>query len=182
MTDPLIPFVAWIGPLLQRPFDEQFPPGSVGHAILSELREGWGTTDTADLLSGLTERYGPEAQATVDHFLAHHVRNDWAATGEREAQEGTEVDDFIALLWAPLDKVGFEYTTTGDVTERQFCVTRCPVREAAVATGMQSWMYTLACATDGPQSIGFSPHIEFRRTTTLMQGDTSCDHHYRRRP
>ena len=181
MTDQLIPFVAWIGPLLQRPLPDEFTPDSPAHAILSELREGWGITDTADLLSGLTDRYGELAQTTVARFLEVHIRNDWAETGRREAREGTEVDDYVRLLWDPLEDVGFEYTSAGDPTDRQMCVTKCPVRDAAVATGMQSWMYTLACATDLPSSAAFSPHIEFRRSQTLMQGDTYCDHRYLRK-
>lgn len=182
VADPLIPYVAWIGPLLQRPLPDAFAPDSPAHAVLTELREGWGIVDTADLLGGLTDRYGELAQATVSRFLEFHIRRDWAETGLREAHEGTEVDDFIRLLWNPLEDVGFEYTSAGDATDRRFCVTRCPVRDAAVATGMQSWMYALACATDLPSATSFSPHIEFRRTRTLMQGDTSCDHRYLRTP
>lgn len=181
VTDPLIPYVAWIGPLLQRPFPDEFVPGSVAHAVLTELRDGWALTDTTELLTGLTHRYGSAAQAAVGRFLELQVRQDWAATGEREAHEGTEVADYVRLQWDPLRDAGFEYSAIGDATEMQLCVTRCPVREAAVATGMQSWMYTLSCAADAPSATGFSRNIEFRRSQTLMQGDTNCDHHYRRR-
>lgn len=181
MPDQLIPFVAWIGPLLERPLPDEFSPDSPAHAVLRDLREGWGVTDTADLLGSLTDRYGELAQTTVARFLEVHLRNDWAATGRVEAHEGTEVDDFIRLLWGPLREAGFEYTSAGEPADRQLCVTRCPVRDAAAATGMQSWMDTVACGTDAPSSTAFSPHIEFRRTQTLMQGDASCDHRYLRR-
>jgi predicted ArsR family transcriptional regulator len=178
MTDTLLPFIDWIGELVEQPFPDEFAPGTEEHEILSALRDGWGTTDTAPLLTGLTARFGERAREVVGRFLEVCQRRDWAELGEREAHLDTEIDDFIRVLWGPLPDLGFEFTSTGDRAERRFSVTRCPVAEAARATGMENWMYTLACATDFYTTPAFSPRIAFDRTETLMEGHPHCDHHY----
>jgi hypothetical protein len=62
MADALLPHVAWIGSLLEPPLPADVPDGSIDHQVLSTLRDGWGVVDTADLLRGLSERYGSEAR------------------------------------------------------------------------------------------------------------------------
>jgi len=177
-----MPFVDWIGPFLQRPFPEEFPEGSVEHEVLTALRDGWDVTDTAELLKGLSERYGHPAKVAVGRLVEVNVGRDLAALGAQEAGEGTELDDYVERLWEPLRAVGFEFSSVGDANERTFFVTQCPVRDAAAVTGTTSWMYLLSCATDAPSATSFSPHIRFSRTMTLMQGAPCCDHHYLRVP
>jgi predicted ArsR family transcriptional regulator len=182
MTDTLMPFIDWIGPLLRQPFPEEFVPGSEEHDILSALRDGWARVETAPLLTGLTSRFGERAREVVGRFVEACVRRDWAEIGEREAHPGSEIDDFVRVLWGPLPEMGFEFTMEGDQNDRQFRVTRCPAYEAAAAAGLEEWMYSLACATDLVSTPAFSPKIQFDRTESLMEGRSQCNHRYRLRP
>ena len=97
---------------------------------------------------------------------------------ETEAHEGTEIEDFIRVLWDPLKAQGFEYTAQRESGSAEFRVTRCPVHALAEKTGMHDWLYHLACATDYYTTPAFSSKIHFTRTKTLMQGHDGCNHRY----
>ena len=179
MRDELQPVVGWIGGVLERPLSDTFNARSKEYAILAELKEGWGKRDTVELLKGLTTEHGDAAGKAVERFLELNIRRDWAEIGKTEAHEGTEIEDFIRVLWDPLEAQGFEYTIQreGDGTA-ELRVTRCPVFELAKKTGMHDWLYHLACATDYYTTPSFSSKIHFSRTKTLMQGHDCCNHHY----
>jgi predicted ArsR family transcriptional regulator len=147
-------------------------------AIVKELAAGWGKTKTVELLKGLSEKYGQAAPKAVGKFIAESTKEDWAATGEREAHEGTEITDFIRLLWEPLAEQGFVYTSETKGTEVAFHVTKCPLFDLAEMTGLHDWLYQLACSTDFYMASSFSPKINFTRTKTLMEGCDYCNHCY----
>src|SRR5512142_2245676 len=114
MTDEFLILFGWVGDLLKRPGTDVFEAGSPQQAIIDRLRREWGTRDTAGLLRELTAQHGELAGRTVEEFLEVNVARDWAETGKREAHPGTEIDDFIRLLWEPLTAVGFEYAIEKD--------------------------------------------------------------------
>jgi predicted ArsR family transcriptional regulator len=179
MHDEFLEVVGWVGGVLERPLTDTFAPNSTEYAILAQLKEGWGKRDTAELLQELTAEHGDRAGRAVEKFLELNIRKDWPEIGKAEAHEGTEIEDFIRVLWDPLEAQGFEYTIRreGDGTA-ELRVTRCPVFELAKKTGMHDWLYHLACATDYYTTPSFSSKIHFSRTKTLMQGHDCCNHHY----
>jgi hypothetical protein len=50
--------------------------------------------------------------------------------------------------------------------------------DLAKKIGAEKWLYHLVCLTDEPSITGFNSKISFRRTQTLMQGYSECDHCY----
>ncbi|MBN2368968.1 MAG: L-2-amino-thiazoline-4-carboxylic acid hydrolase [Vicinamibacteria bacterium] len=179
--DEIPAYFGWITELLERPVSDCFDAESPEHAVLTRLKEGWGKRDTAELLRGLTAQYGEVAGKAVDKFLELNIRKNWAEIGKRQAHDGTEIEDFIRVLWEPLKEHGFKFTIRRDDGTAAFRVTKCPIHDLAERTGMHDWLYRLACATDYYTTPAFSPKIIFTRTKTLMQGHDCCDHKYVRK-
>ncbi len=180
MQDEFINYFGWIANTLNQPLENFFKEGSREYAILSDFKNGWGKRGTAGMLTELTGRYGAAAGAVVEKFLAHNIARDWKATGEKEAHPGTEIDDFIRVLWQPLKEGGeFEYRMERTGGRTVFCVTRCPIYDLAKKTGQRQWLYHLACSTDFYTTPAFHPGIEFSRTKTLIVDDEPCNHTYR---
>ena len=168
----------WIAGLLERPVSDVFEAGSKEHAVLTRLKGGWGKRDTAGLLKGLTTDYGNLAGRAVERFLEVNILKDWAEIGRKEVHNGTEIEDFIRVLWDPLKEQGFEFTVERENGAATFRVSKCPVRDLAERTGMREWLYHLACSTDPHTARAFSSRMGFTRTKTLMQGHDCCNHRY----
>jgi predicted ArsR family transcriptional regulator len=178
MEDRFLHLFAWLAPFLERASVAELPIDQTERAVLDEFTSGWGKTDTASLLRGLSQKYGEMAAQTIEKVLAHYIKSDWAETGAREAHPGAEIADFIRILWEPLKNEGFGFTFKTVDAATIFAVTKCPVYELAISTGLTEWCYHLACATDFYSTCAFSSKIGFNRTKTLMQGDECCNHTY----
>ncbi len=137
-----------------------------------------GKRDTTELLTELKTKYGNTALRAVDKFLELNITRDWVEVGKKEVHKGTEIEDFIRILWAPLKEQGFEFTIKREGKTATFCVTKCPIYELAKKTGMHEWLYHLACLTDFYSTPAFNKKIGFKRTKTLIQGHGCCDHQY----
>jgi hypothetical protein len=182
MQDEFLDNFNWITAALEHPLTDFIPENSPEYAILSDFKNGWGKRDTATMLTDLTAKYGQAAGIAVEKYLALNITRDWRAAGETEAHPGTEIDDFIRILWQPLLQGGaFEAVCVRSGDDAVFSVTRCPIHELAKRTGQRQWLYHLACATDFYTTPAFSPRIAFSRTKTLILDETPCNHTYRRR-
>ena len=179
MHDEIIAYFDWITNTLNSPIQDFFPEGSPEFVILTEFKNGWGKRETAEVLKELTAKYGGAAGTAVEKFLALHIARDWKAIGEKEAHPGTEIEDFIRVLWQPLKESGdFDFTIDRTGGRTVFCVTRCPIHELARKTGLHQWMYHLACSTDFYTTPAFCPKIGFSRTKSLIIDDEPCNHTY----
>jgi hypothetical protein len=178
MQDEILAHFGWIAGTLNQPLRNFFPETSPEYPILADLQTGWGKRDTNGLLTELTAKYGAAAGAAVEKFLALNITRDWKALGGKEAHAGTEIDDFIRVLWTPLKEVGFEFGMERIGGQVVFNVTRCPIYDLARKTGMHDWLYHLACATDFYTTPAFCPRIGFSRTKTLMRDGEPCNHTY----
>lgn len=181
MRDEILEMFPWMADMIKRPLSDFFEPGSEEYVIAEDFKSGWGKRDTAGLLRELDGKYGDKAGRTIERLLECNIKLDWAETGKREAHEGTEIEDFIRVLWEPLKDQGFEYDIKNENGSTVFCVTKCPVYELAERTGMHKWLYHLACATDFFSTPAFCPRILFSRSKTLMEGHGHCNHGYRYR-
>jgi len=178
MHDEFQTHFGWITDMLKHPLSDFFEVGSTEHEILTLLKYQWGKRDTAELLADLTAEYGDAAGRAVEKYLELSILRDWAEIGKREAHEGTEIEDLIRVLWAPLKEQGFEFTIQRQNGTAAFCVTKCPIHALAEKTGMHEWLYHLACSGDFHSARAFSPKIGFARTKTLIQGHECCNHRY----
>lgn len=169
---------SWVRELLDQKLDNSFQCGSVEYEILQKMKCSWTADNGIELLKEMDETYGEAAKNAVAEFLKLNLLRDWAQVGEKEAHEGTEIDDFFRILWEPLQKTGFEFTRKDNGGVVELTVTRCPVFELAEKTGMHEWFYRIACTSDFYSTPSFSSEIGFIRTKTLMQGDECCNHTY----
>lgn len=176
MEDEFMQFFGWMSDMLKRPTGNFFEPGSEEYAIAERFKSGWGKKNTVELLKELENEYGGKAGPVIEKLLALNIKTDWSETGKKEAHEGTEIEDFIRVLWEQLK--GFTYSVTKENGSTKFCVTKCPVHDLAQKTGMHKWLYHLACATDFYSTPSFCPKIGFKRTKTLMEGHDCCNHEY----
>ncbi len=179
MEDPILKIFDWLTPLMQRDASAYFAAGTPEREILDAFQRGWAKTDTVELLNSLTRKYGAQAGVVIEKYLSICIREDWAQIGRAEAHPGTEIDDFIRILWEPLRAQGFVFTTEKTGNTVTFAVSRCPVYELAEKTQQHQWFYHLACATDFYSTCAFSSRIAFSRTKTLMEGQGFCNHTYR---
>jgi hypothetical protein len=179
MPDEILKSFEWIAGALDHPLQDFFPEGSQEYAVLTDFKTGWGKRGTAALLTELTAKYGGAAVEAVENFLALNITRDWKALGERESHPGTEIDDFIRVLWQPLKESGeFDFGLERAGGRVVFSVTRCPIYDLARKTGLRDWLYHLACATDFYTTPAFCPRIGFSRTKTLMLDGVPCNHTY----
>jgi hypothetical protein len=179
MQDEFLAHFGWIAGSLEQPLRVFFKEDSREYAILSDFKDGWGKRETAGLLTELTARYGDAAGAAVEKFLALNIARDWKAIGEKEAHPGTEIEDFIRVLWQPLKESGaFDFSQKRAGGRAVFCVTRCPINDLAQKTGQRQWLYHLACSTDFYTTPAFHPGIGFSRTKTLILENEPCNHTY----
>ncbi len=61
----------------------------------------------------------------------------------------------------------------------EFNVTRCRYAEMYRRLGLADLGPLLSCNRDGAMIEGFNPHLDFRRTQTIMEGAPFCDFRYR---
>ncbi len=168
----------WVREMINQNLDSEYHGEPLDYEILQTMKSTWTADHGLEMLKELDENYGDAAKHAVTEFMKPNLQRDWAAIGKNEAHEGTEIEDFIRVLWEPLKKSGFEFDRKNNGSITQFTVTRCPVFEFAEKTGMHEWFYHMSCMTDFFTTPSFSDKIGFIRTKSLMQGDEYCNHSY----
>ncbi len=173
--------LGWMDGLIIDPGNEALFQDEVKSAIQKELSARWTRENRLALLEDLCVRFPePEVLAVVDAIVSSNLKRDWTQVAKEKGNDSMET--LIELIWGPLDKTEFEFSSEKQGRSIQFRVTRCAVCEAAkkldADLNARKWLYHLVCLTDGPSAEGFSQKIRFERTQTLMQGHPCCDHRY----
>jgi predicted ArsR family transcriptional regulator len=133
-------------------------------------------TQKAWLLKIMKEHFGEQAYEVFVKAMGEQVSVQWRKIAEECGDNSIEA--LIKHLWEPLREHGFEYTM--EVTESGYqmnCI-KCPQYDLAKHNGITEQMFYMACASDPFIAEGFNPNIGFKRTKTLVQGDSCCDHFY----
>ena len=99
----------------------------------------------------------------------------------RERADNDSVTAF-ASQWEPWFRGGALEIEELESTEStwRFNVTRCRYAEMYRELGMAELGATLSCNRDAALVEGYSDHIAFKRTQTLMQGASCCDFEYKK--
>lgn len=145
-------------------------------AIFDEIAANWKEGDIIAVLNDLQQRYGSKVVEVLDLVIGTTTRTGWSQIGQQ--QPSRTIADFLRLLWDPLPKLGFEFTSTTTADGVQMHCTHCPHVALGEALHAKTWLYHLVCGGDPHMVAGFNPDMGFRRTKTLMQGDAYCDHYY----
>ena len=168
--------LSWLDGMLTHPENQSLFQNENLSLIQKELAHRWVKENRLTLLEELAYKFGEENVITVlDKIISVNCKRDWEHAGQ---EGGNSLDRFFQLLWEPLRKSGFEYSLVTQGNRTTFCVTKCAMYELARKISTEKWLYHLACLTDEPAVTGFNDKIVFRRTRTLMQGYTDCDHCY----
>jgi predicted ArsR family transcriptional regulator len=169
----------WLTDWFQRPNAALFTDAEQKE-IATELGRRWGVEHPIAVLNELWTRFGAKVASVVRGIVHENARRDWVEIAAR--QPGRGIEDLIRLLWEPLGKAGFEFTSEKRSDGVQFRCTRCPHVAVARQLGAEDWMTLLLCGADFGMVAGFNPTMGFRRTQTLMEGHDCCDHFYSMMP
>lgn len=128
------------------------------------------------LLNALKKELGP----TVCHLVEEANNREICQTFYNLAQQTGQnsIEDLLKLLWEPLRSRGYDFTVERRDSGVQIHCTACPYATLYRALGGAEWGYTMFCAADAALTQAFNPHIGFKRTQTLMEGQEYCDHFY----
>ena len=168
--------VGWLDDIFTSPENNKLFNDENLIQIQSKLNNKWKTENRLSLIKKLCKEYGEESVISVlDRIIFENCKRNWTNEGKVRTNS---INNFINILWEPLKESGFlfSYETIGNIT--QFKVTKCPMYNLAKQINATKWFYHLVCLTDEPSIIGFNNKIEFKRTKTLMQGNSYCDHCY----
>jgi hypothetical protein len=169
--------ISWLDGIITDAENSSLFSDETQSAIQKELADRWIEENRLELLNDLSDRFGEaEVLVVIDKIIYANCRKGWEQIGKEKGNNS--LDNFLKMLWGPLQEIGFEYSFEKEGNKTKFRVTKCPVYDLAQALGAERWLYHLVCLTDEPSVVGFNSQVEFSRTKTLMQGYPECDHCY----
>lgn len=124
----------------------------------------------------MKKRFGEEAYQVLVEEASEGARQRFSKLAEEAIDNSIEA--FLKYGFEPLLKDGFEYTVEETNAGYQMNYTKCPVADMAKRLGITELMFYMCCEQDHVMPGAFNPDIGFKRTKTLMQGDSCCDHFY----
>ncbi|ARG98338.1 L-2-amino-thiazoline-4-carboxylic acid hydrolase [Legionella micdadei] len=131
---------------------------------------------TVNLLEQLKQEYGEKIAELTSALVACEEQIRWSNAAAKE--DDHSIDHFIRMVWEPLAPLGFKFTVEKRAEGSQLHCTSCPIHELSKMIGGAEWLAILECNKDLHNVKGFNPNIGFKRTKTLMKGDSHCDHFY----
>ena len=144
--------------------------------ILDELAENWKKGDQIELLKSMHNNYGNMFADLIEFIMKEKMLIVW---NEQSCLCRTHTcKDLVRELWDSMAELGFEYTATETDEGIQIRCSRCPYNETVENDDDRKWLYHLFCSGDPYIVEGFNPQMGFRRTKTLIEGDSYCDHFY----
>lgn len=123
------------------------------------------------LLNRWEEEIDENTKIRAEKMMAQRASEYWASI----AVKGNSLNHLIPTLWEDWTEGDFTIKKT-DQTAQINC-TKCPMADAYKAVGKPDLGMFFHCDEDPHMVSGFNPHIEFKRTKTLMEDDC-CDHFY----
>jgi hypothetical protein len=157
--------------------DEQPPP----RVTLLQQREIEARI-VAPLIAAFREELGEERTLAVLEKVVEQLARDSGAELARSGAEGG-LPGFSTTLGRWTEGGALELTVLEQSDDRlEFDVTRCRYAEMYHRLGLGGLGARLSCCRDAALASGFDPNIELTRTRTIMQGASSCDFRFRRRP
>ena len=139
-------------------------------------------TEQLEILKRLRERFGEEAIQIASHArLAVHKR--WMKNlSDEKSGRPSEPFGHSAFSVTSADENFLDYEVLEDANSKfAVKITRCLYADFYRENGEPGIGYAMHCALDFGEAEAFSPDIVLKRTKTLMQGDSCCDHCYERK-
>ena len=136
-------------------------------------------TEQLEILKKLRERFGEEAiEIASKARLAVHKK--WMKQLSRHASgRPSEIFKHSAFSVTSADENLLKYEVLEDSNEKfAVKITKCKYAEFYTEQGEAEIGYAVHCALDFGETKAFSSEIILKRTKTLMQGDSYCNHCY----
>jgi len=136
-------------------------------------------TEQLQILTKLQERFGDEAiEIASKARLAVHQQ--WMKKfSKNKSGRPSEIFNHSAFSVTSAEENILEYRVLEDSAQRfAVKITKCKYADFYIEKGAPEIGYALHCALDFGEAEAFSPDITLKRTKTLMQGDSHCDHCY----
>ncbi|KTD37467.1 hypothetical protein Lnau_0657 [Legionella nautarum] len=131
---------------------------------------------TVNLLTQLSQAHGEKVAEITSQLMAQEEQTRWC-NAAKEINDHS-IENFIRIVWEPLAALGFKFSVEKRDGGMQLHCTSCPIHDLSKMIGGAKWLAILECNKDLHNVKGFNPNIGFKRTKTLMNGDSHCDHFY----
>jgi hypothetical protein len=136
-------------------------------------------TEQLEIFKKLKERYGEEAiQIAANARLEVHKK--WMRKlSKKNSGRLSEIFMHSAFSVTSSDEGLLEYEILED-SEKKFAVKiiKCKYADFYIQKGEPEIGYAMHCALDFGETEAFSSDIILKRTKTIMQGDSYCNHCY----
>ena len=100
--------IEWLDGIITDAENTSLFSGETHSAIQKELAERWTEENRLALLNDLSDRFGEEeVLAVIDKIIYTNCRKGWEQVGK---EKSNSLDNFIKMLWGPLQEEGFEYS------------------------------------------------------------------------
>ena len=136
-------------------------------------------TEQLEILKKLKERFGEEVIEIASRArLAVHKK--WMEKlSKRKSGRPSEIFKHSAFTVTSAEENLLEYEVLEDSDEKLAVkITKCKYAEFYTERGEAEIGYAVHCALDFGETEAFSSDIILKRTKTLMQGDSYCNHCY----
>ena len=136
-------------------------------------------TEQLEILKKLRERFGEEViEIASSARLAVHKK--WMEQlSKGKSGRPSEIFKHSAFSVTSAEENLLKYEVLEDLDEKfTVKITKCKYAEFYIERGEAEIGYAVHCALDFGETEAFSPDIILKRTKTLMQGDSHCNHCY----
>jgi predicted ArsR family transcriptional regulator len=131
---------------------------------------------TTSFLETLKHEHGSKIAEITSDLMSKEEHIRWCSVAKQV--EDHSIENFIRLVWEPLIPLGFKFTVEKREDGTQLHCSSCPIHELSKVIGGAEWLAILECNKDLHNVAGFNSNIGFKRTQTLIKGDSHCDHFY----
>lgn len=130
----------------------------------------------AQVLKIMKEHFGDEAYQVYVKADGENAHLDFGKFAEVIGDNSIEA--LINNQFESYREQGLDYTVEKTESGFQLHITKCRGYEIAKRYGITEQMFYMCCACDEIIAEAVNPNIGLKRTKTLMQGDSCCDHFY----
>lgn len=133
--------------------------------------------ERVQVLDQLVKTYGECIETLLLDHVAAQTQEEWEIL--RGIHPRCDLNELVNIQWEHISRSGgFEFELRAEADGLKVHCTHCPLAEMALHLNAAKWGYIYYCSRSPVAVKTFNANLNFKRTKTLMQGHTHCDHHY----